>query len=162
MTDKSTPEDIEKNEKKVKTRMMCRGFEETIEVQVDSPTACKETLLAIAASKDLTIKSNNIKNAYPQGEEIERPMYMEPPPELKKPDKLLEVKKSLCGMNNAGRKWYFKVAKVLMRLGCMMSRYNHCLFMYKVNGKLAGILLLFLRTSSMLAPASLSRRSWTK
>ena len=44
-------------------------------------------------------------------------------------------------MNDAGRKWYFKVKKVLMGLGYKKYCYNHCLFMYKVEGQLAGILL---------------------
>ena len=95
MTDKSTPED---NKKNVKVRLLCRGFEETIKVPADSLTGSKETLrmlLAIAASKDWTIKRKDIKNAYLQGEEIDRLIYMEPPPELKKPDKLRKLKKSL-------------------------------------------------------------------
>ena len=33
--------------------------------------------------------------------------------------------------------------KVLTRLGCEKSRYDHCLFTYKVDRQLAGILLLF-------------------
>ena len=91
ITDKSTPEDIEKNEKMVKARLVCRGFEETVEVQADSPTGSKKTLrmlLAIAATKGWTIKSEDIKNAYLQGEEIDRLVYMEPPAKLKRPNKL--------------------------------------------------------------------------
>ena len=66
---------------------------------------------------------------------------MEPPAELKRPNKLWKLKKSVYGMNDAGRKWYFKVEKVLTGLGCEKSRYDHCLFTYKVNGQLPGILL---------------------
>ena len=32
MTEKSTPEDIKKNKKKVKVRLVCRGFKETIKL----------------------------------------------------------------------------------------------------------------------------------
>ena len=39
MTDKST-----ETERKVKARLVCRGFEEAVEVQADSPTGSKETL----------------------------------------------------------------------------------------------------------------------
>ena len=56
MTDKLTPEDTEKIKKKVKGRLVCRGFEETFE------TLCM--LLATAVSKDRNIKSDNIKKAY--------------------------------------------------------------------------------------------------
>ena len=63
---------------------------------------------------------------------------------MKKPDKLWKLKKSVYGMSNAGRKWYFKVEKVLTGIGCKKSRYDHCLFTYKVDVQLAGILLLFI------------------
>ena len=78
-------------------------------------TGSKETLrilLAIAASKGWTIKSDDIKNAYLQGEEIDRLVYMEPLAELKRPDKLWNLKNLVYGMNDTGRKWYFKVEKV--------------------------------------------------
>ena len=39
LTDKSTPTD-----KKIKARLVCRGFEELVKVQSDSPTGSKETL----------------------------------------------------------------------------------------------------------------------
>ena len=141
MTDKST-----ETEKKVKARLVCRGFEETVEVQADSPTGSKETLhmlLAIAATKDWTIKSGDIKNAYLQGEEIDRLVHMEPPAELRRPGMVWRLLKAVYGMNDAGRKWYLKVEKVLTGLGCRKSLYDHCLFSYKVNGELAGILLLW-------------------
>ena len=52
LNNKSMAEDIKKNERRVKARLVCRGFEKTIEVQSDSPTD----------------NSNNIKNAYLQCE----------------------------------------------------------------------------------------------
>ena len=59
LTDKSTPQEV-----KVKARLVCRGFEETVEVQADSPTGSKETLhmlLCIAATKGWKIKSGDVK-----------------------------------------------------------------------------------------------------
>ena len=50
LTDKSTME-----ERKVKARLVYRGFEESVKVQSDSPTGSRETLhmvLAVAASKN--------------------------------------------------------------------------------------------------------------
>ena len=67
---------------------------------------------------------------------------MEPPAELERPGMVWKLNKSVYGMNDAGRKWYFKVEKVLTGLGCKKSLYNHCLFSYKVDGHLAGIILL--------------------
>ena len=82
LTDKSTNE-----EKRVKARLVCRGFEENVDVQRDSPTCSKETLhilLALASTKGWRIKSADVKNAYLQGEKLEREVWMEPPIERKK------------------------------------------------------------------------------
>ena len=42
---------------------------------------------------------------------------MEPPPKQKKCGKIWKLKKAVYGMNDAGRKWYFKVEEMLNRLG---------------------------------------------
>ena len=60
LTDKSTTEEV-----KVKARLVCRGFEETVKVQADSLTGSKETLhilLSMAASRNWKIKSGDVKN----------------------------------------------------------------------------------------------------
>ena len=92
-------------------------------------------MLAIGANKGWIIRSDNIKNTYLQG--IDRlvyscTVYMEPPDELKRPSKLWKLKKSVYGMNDAGRKWYLKVEKAMTGLGCAKSQYDHCLFTYTV------------------------------
>jgi hypothetical protein len=141
MTDKSTAE-----EKKVKARLVCRGFEESVKVQADSPTGSKETLhmlLSIAATKDWKVKSGDVKNAYLQGELLDRDVFMEPPQEQKKPGNIWKLRKAVYGMNDAGRKWYFKVEKTLSKLGCKKSQLDHCLFTSRLNNTLAGIILVW-------------------
>lgn len=141
VTDKSTP-----TEKKIKARLVCRGFEELVKVQSDSPTGSKETLhmlLALAASNDWTVKSGDVKNAYLQGSQLDREVYMEAPPEERKEGVIWKLNKAVYGMNDAGRKWFFKVEETLGRLGCVKSKYDHCLFTYRKAGQLAGIILLW-------------------
>ena len=141
MTDKST--DIEK---KVKARLVCRGFEESVKVQADSPTGSKETLhmlLSIAATKEWKVKSGDVKNAYLQGEALDRDVFMEPPQEQKKLGKIWKLKKAVYGMNDAGRKWYFKVEETLTSLGCKKAKLDHCLFVSRMNNSLAGIILVW-------------------
>ena len=141
LTDKSTVE-----EKKVKARLVCRGFEETVKVQADSPTGSKETLhmlLSIAATKDWKVKSGDVKNAYLQGELLDRDVFMEPPHEQKKPGYIWKLRKAVYGMNDAGRKWYFKVEETLSKLGCKKSQLDHCLFTSWLNNNLAGIILVW-------------------
>ena len=141
LTDKSTPTD-----KKIKARLVCRGFEELVKVQSDSPTGSKETLhmlLALAASNDWTVKSGDVKNAYLQGAQLDREVYMEAPPEVRKEGVVWKLNKAVYGMYDAGRKWFFKVEETLVRLGCVKSKYDHCLFTYRRAGQLAGIILLW-------------------
>ena len=141
VTDKSTP-----TERKIKARLVCRGFEEPVKVQSDSPTGSKETLhmlLALAASNDWTVKSGDVKNAYLQGAQLDREVYMEAPPEERKEGVVWKLNKAVYGMNDAGRKWFFKVEETLVRLGCVKSKYDHCLFTYRKAGQLAGIILLW-------------------
>ena len=102
LTDKSTGE-----EKRVKARLVCRGFEEAVQIQADAPTGGRETLhilLALAASKGWTIKSGDVKNAYLQGTPLERDVYMEPPMEGSTSGKIWKLKKAVYGMNDAGRR----------------------------------------------------------
>ena len=141
LTDKSTPQEV-----KIKARLVCRGFEETVEVQADSPTGSKETLhmlLCIAATKGWKIKSGDVKNAYLQGEKLDREVFMEPPIEKRKDNTIWKLQKSVYGMNDAGRRWFFKVEETLVSLGCKQSSLDHCLFFYRTKGELQGIILVW-------------------
>ena len=46
---------------------------------------------------------------------MDRDVYKEPTPEQKKCGKIWKLKKAVYGMNDAGRKWYFKVEETLNR-----------------------------------------------
>ena len=141
LTDKSTAE-----ETKVKARLVARGFEEKVKVQTDSPTGSKETLhmlLTVAATQGWGIKSGDVKSAYLQGERLDREVYMVPPPERRKPGMIWRLVKAVYGMYDSGRKWYFKVEEVLHRLGCKKAKLDHCLFTYRVQGVLEGIMLIW-------------------
>ena len=68
---------------------------------------------------------------------------MEPPLEKKKEGIIWKLRKSVYGMNDAGRRWFFKVEESLVTLGCEKSKYDHCLFVYRLCRELAGIILLW-------------------
>ena len=141
LTDKSTTE-----QRKVKARLVCRGFEEVVKVQADSPTGSRETLhmlLAIAASKEWKVKSGDVKNAFLQGELLDRDVYMEPPLEERKPGIIWKLRKAVYGMNDAGRKWYFKLEETLTKLNCQKSKLDHCLFVSRSDQSLQGIILIW-------------------
>ena len=141
LTDKST-----EKEKKVKARLVARGFEEKVKVQADSPTGSKETLhmlLTVAATWGWKIKSGDVKSAYLQGERLDREVYMVPPLERRRPGFVWRLVKAVYGMNDSGRKWYFKVEEVLVRLGCKKAKLDHCFFFYRSQDKLQGIMLVW-------------------
>ena len=141
MTDKSNGKML-----KVKARLVCHGFEEAIKVQVDSLTGNKETLhllLSIAATKGWKIKSGDVKNTYLQGEELNREVFMEPPQEAKNDRINWKLRKSIYRMNDAGRRWFLKVEVTLASLGCAQSKLDHCLFHFKSDNKLDGILVIW-------------------
>ena len=82
----------------------------------DSPTCSKETLhllLALASTKGWRIKSADVKNAYLQGEKLEREVWMEPLIERKKENVIWKLQKSVYRMNDAGRKWFLKLEDTL-------------------------------------------------
>ena len=68
---------------------------------------------------------------------------MEPPLEEKKDNKIWRLKKAVYGMNDAGRRWYYKIEETLKQLGCYRSKYDHCLFFYRINDVLSGLILIW-------------------
>ena len=131
---------------RVKARLCARGFEESIQVQTDSPTGNKENLrllIALAASQGWEIKTVDFSNAYLQGEKLKREVYMEPPPEAKKPGKIWRLLKSVYGMNDAGRQWFFRVRSAMLDMGWQQGRLDNCLFFLHREGQLVGIVILW-------------------
>ena len=68
---------------------------------------------------------------------------MEPPQEAKKDRIIWKLRKSVYGMNDAGRKWFLKVEETLERLSCLQSKLDHCLFHFKSLNKLDKILVIW-------------------
>ena len=82
----------------------------------DSPTCSKKTLhilLALAPTKGWRIKGADVKNAYFQGEKLEREVCMEPPIQRKKENVIWKLLKSVHRINDAGRKWFLKLDDTL-------------------------------------------------
>ena len=74
---------------KIKARLVAKGFEEEFLLQKDSPTVSKSglnMLLIIAASKNWTIKTTDIKSAFLQSKDLDRNVYIKPPKEANVPE----------------------------------------------------------------------------
>ena len=130
---------------KVRARLTAKGFQEDMIVRSDSPTVGKSTfrsMLAIAVSHGWEIKTTDITSAFLQGDQIDREVLLRPPPEagLKK-NQVWKLSKPLYGLNDASRKFYLKVVRILKDCGCLQSVYDPALFYFidPQSGNLAGI-----------------------
>jgi hypothetical protein len=132
-------------QKAVKARLVARGFEEIEDVQSDSPTCSKDAFkifLAIAASKSWNVESTDIKSAFLQGQQLSREVFVVPPKEAGHQGYLWRLKKCMYGLNDAPRKWYLNVSEHLKRFGCVQTKLDPSVFVYKQGNKLLGLVLL--------------------
>ena len=129
----------------VKARLVARGFEEdTSSVRKDSPTCSKDVLrlsIAVMSCKGWTCHSLDVKSAFLQGHQIERDIYLRPPPEFDNGG-LWKLKKTVYGLNDAARAWYLRVKKELDTLSVKMSSLDPALFYWICNHELQGIICL--------------------
>ncbi|CAG2236155.1 unnamed protein product [Mytilus edulis] len=83
--------------RKVKARLVVRGFEEENEVKSDSQTVHKERLfLAIASTSEFDIHAIDIKAAFLQVKEINRIIFVKPPLKELSSDKSAAWKLNKC------------------------------------------------------------------
>ena len=97
-------------ERKVKARLVARGFEEkNEELTKDSPTCAKESLcliFAIMATRKWKIHSIDIKAAFLQGRPIDRKVYLLSRVEAEVENTIQELKICIYGLGDASRSWY--------------------------------------------------------
>merc|ERR1712055_85918 len=130
----------------IKARLVARGFEgNTSDLKKDSPTCSREAiriLITIASAMEWKYHTIDIKSAYLQGNNIQRKIFLQPPKEYDDA-RLWKLKKTVYGLCDAARAWYLRVKDELLKLGVKMSSYDCALFYWIVNGKLQGIIGLY-------------------
>ena len=126
-----------------KARLVARGFEEdTLTLKTDSPTCCKDTLrlvFSLLSAKRWPLHSIDIKSAFLQGLPLQREVYLKPPKHAKTKD-IWKILKPIYGLADAGRHWYLRVVEVVVDLGATQSKIDKSLFIWKFNGKTAGVI----------------------
>ena len=129
-----------------KARLVARGFEEnTVNLQKDSPTCSREAiriLITIASAMKWNCHTIDIKSAYLQGNKIQRPIFLKPPKEYDE-GKLWKLKKTVYGLCDAARAWYFRVKDELKSLSVEMCQLDNSLFTWKRNGKIEGLICIY-------------------
>ena len=132
-------------EKGIKARLVARGNQEKANIQADSPTGSKDSLflvLALGSMHGWRPKTSDVKNAFLQGQRIDRDVFLEPPKDLKKPGKIWKLNKCVYGLDDAARKWFLEVEKDLKELGCIQSKVELCLYFFFDEINLAGLVFL--------------------
>ena len=129
----------------IKARMCIRGDLEDGKdtVRSDSPTAAKESLklaLIVAANEGFKVNCGDIKSAYLQGLDLQRKIYVRPPPEAGNEEKLWLLKKAAYGVLDGGRSFYLRLVQELKQLGLHKVHADGALFTYVVDGKLHGLI----------------------
>ena len=129
-----------------RARLVARGFEEaTNNLRKDSPTCSKESiriLVIVASSHGWDCHTVDVKSAYLQGDAIDRDIYLKPPSEFSNGN-LWKLKKTVYGLCDAARAWYKRVKTELNNLSVQMCTLDNSLFIWKRNGKLEGLICIY-------------------
>lgn len=126
----------------LKARLVARGFEENLRGATDSPTVTKfaiRVLLSLATKPDWQLKTIDVKSAFLQSKEIERDVFIQPPKDQRKPGKIWKLKKSLYGLGDASRCWYFTLSTALKGV-CKLSRIDKTTFYACQDGNPIGMI----------------------
>ena len=130
----------------IKARLVARGFEEdTSSLRKESPTCSRESiriLILIASSRNWDCHTVDVKAAYLQGSEIERTIFLRPPPEFNN-GFLWKLKKTVYGLCDTARAWYLRVKDELSSLSVKMCDLDNSLFLWYNKGKLDGIICIY-------------------
>ena len=132
--------------RKVKARLVCRGFEDPEEItNKESPTVDKTSVrlfMAISAMNKWEPRSVDIKSAFLQSKELDREVYVKPPRDIKKQNIIWRLKKPLYGLSDSSRNWYFTFKKELIDRGLEITTFDKAVFVLKCDGKLQGCLTI--------------------
>ena len=100
----------------MKARIVAKGYQEDLKPQSDSPTIMRESLktfIAVSVNEGFKIASVDITGAFLQAEEIDREIFVRPPPDIRKanPGIIWKLNKPLYGLDDACHRFYLKILK---------------------------------------------------
>ena len=99
-------------------------------------------VLATSSSQNWIHQTFEKTTAFPQGKHLERPVYFVPPSKSKVASKNISwnLDKSVYGLHDASRMWFEKVCHKWKLLGAIQSDFYPCIFIWKKENGLQGIL----------------------
>ena len=131
---------------KVKARLVTKGFQEKDKVQSDSPTAQNDSLRIFLAMSALMkvdrIRSIDITAAFLQADNLRRDIFIEPPKDIREDGIIWKLHKPLYGLNDAGRRFWIRVKKILSDNQYMTVQGGEAFYYKKDHGELSGMVLI--------------------
>jgi transposase InsO family protein len=144
-----TKRDSKGNVEKYKARLVAKGFtqKEGIDYkETFSPVSLKDSLriiLALVAHFDLELHQMDVKTAFLNGD-IEETMYMVQPENYVSGDAksmVCKLKKSIYGLKQASRQWYYKFHKVIASFGFETNLVDECIYLKFCGSKFVFLVL---------------------
>jgi Reverse transcriptase (RNA-dependent DNA polymerase) len=120
---------------KHKARLVARGFTQVSGVDYNEAHLYASvmrletfrTLVALAALFNFDIRQFDVSAAYLHGE-IDREIYMEPPPGYENGDLVWRLLKGLYGLQQAGRIWHERLKADMQELGYVQCPRDNAVF----------------------------------
>ena len=145
-----TKKDSLGNIERYKARLVAKGFtqKEGIDyTETFSPVSKKVSLriiLALVAYFDLELQQMDVKTAFLNGD-LEEEVYMKQPEGFSSSvgeHLVCKLRKSIYGLKQASRQWYFKFHEVISSFGFVESLMDQCIYQ-KVSGSKICFLVLY-------------------
>ena len=97
------------------------------------------------ASHKYRLISGDIKTAFLSGDEDVRNIFIAPPDDVRQilnvdHDTVLRLRKAVCGLVNAPKKWWDRLKKSLIQHGFTSCSLDPCVFVLRKSGKVHGVL----------------------
>ena len=145
-----TKKDSLGNIERYKARLVAKGFtqKEGIDyTETFSPVSKKDSLriiLALVAHFDLELQQMDVKTAFLNGD-LEEEVYMKQPEGFSSSvgeHLVCKLRKSIYGLKQASRQWYFKFHEVISSFGFVENPMDQCIYQ-KVSGSKICFLVLY-------------------
>ena len=157
---------------KYKARLVAKGFTQVEGIdfkETYSPVSrfiSIRCLLAIVSYLDLELHQMDVKTAFLNGD-LEEEIYMEQPEGFVvsgEETKVCKLIKSLYGLKQSPRQWYFTFHKVISEYGFVANDYDHCVYSFR-DGSRFMILSLYVDDILLMGNDTsmiLSLKEWLK
>ena len=134
----------EKEDGRIKARIVARGFQDRGFGQNDAPTVEKlstRIFMSLSVMRSWKVYSIDVKSAFLQSTDMQRDVYLVPPKDVKNKGEIWKATKPVYGLKDAARNWFDTLRTSLIALDCKQSIYDPSFFMNYEEGMLAGMFI---------------------